>query len=63
MTRLRYVSRDHAHRLYGAEGVKVAQGGRPGHSPVNCGVLLDGGEYVIAPYGNWRKVRDREESQ
>jgi hypothetical protein len=57
VVRLQYVNRDHSHPLYGKEGTKLAQGGRPGRSPVNCLVLVDGVGCVIAPYGNWRKVK------
>ena len=57
MVRLRYVNRDHGHRLYGQEGICVARA--PGR-PKNQVVLLDSGERVCAPFWNWRKVKDKE---
>jgi len=57
MIRLRYVSADHDHRLYGQEGICVAR--TPGR-PKNQIVLLDSGEKVCAPWGNWRAVKDKK---
>ncbi len=56
MIRLRYVSADHDHRLYGQEGICVAR--TPGR-PKNQIVLLDSGERVCAPWGNWRAVKEK----
>ena len=53
--RLRYVNKDHSHRLYGQEGVLIY--GNKGKGPKNQSVLLDSGELVCAPWGNWRSVK------
>ena len=55
MTRVYYVNRDHTHRLYGQQGVVLIRA--PGPGPRNMMVRLDSGEVTIAPWGNWRKVR------
>lgn len=55
MTRVRYVNRDHGHRLYGEKGVILARGKGPG--PRNCLVRMDTGELVVGPWGNWRAVK------
>jgi hypothetical protein len=47
------VNRDHSHRLYGMVGTKLHQNRAGG--PHNCLVLMDDGEEVVAPWGNWRK--------
>jgi len=60
--RLRYVSRDHSHPLYGKVGALIAQGGGRGKkgckSPVNRLVRFDDGTEVVAPWGNWRLARE-----
>ena len=58
MVRLRYVNKDHGHRLYGQAGECLVRGRGPG--PRNQLVKLDSGEMVVAPWGNWRKVKDKE---
>lgn len=55
MTRVRYVNRDHSHRLCGQAGVVLIRGRGPG--PRNELVRLDSGELVVAPWGNWRKIK------
>jgi hypothetical protein len=55
-TRVRYVNRDHGHRLYGQEGVVLVRSS--GGGPRNCLVRLDSGEEVVAPFWNWRKVKE-----
>jgi hypothetical protein len=67
--RLRYVNKDHNHRLYGQVGTLITRSGhhrrstywlkiiyRPTTGPRNELVLLDSGEMVVAPWGNWRKA-------
>jgi len=56
MTRVRYVNRDHNHPMYGKEGVVLVRGRGPG--PRNELVRLDDGRLVVAPWGNWRKVKE-----
>ena len=56
--RLRYVNRDHGHRLYGQAGVLLVRGTGPG--PRNQLVQLDSGEKVVAPWGNWRRCWEKE---
>ncbi len=53
--RLRYHNKDHGHRLHLQEGVLLVRATGPG--PRNQMVRLDSGEVVVAPYGNWRKVK------
>ena len=57
--RLRYVNRDHSHRLYGQVGTLLHR--TPGR-PRNQIVKLDSGERVCAPWGNWRRVKESGES-
>lgn len=56
MTRVRYVNRDHSHRLYGQQGIVIIRS--PGPGPRNVLVRLDSGEKVVAPFWNWRKVKE-----
>jgi len=56
--RVRYVYRNHGHPLYGAVGTVLAQGYGPG--PRNVLVRLDNGQVVVAPWGNWRKVKEEQ---
>ena len=56
MTRVKYVNRDHGHRLYGQTGVVLIRS--PGPGPRNELVRLDSGELVVAPWGNWRKEKN-----
>ncbi len=58
MVKLKYVNKDHSHRLYGQEGHCLARGRGPG--PRNQLVMLDNGEMVVAPWGNWRKAGDND---
>lgn len=50
---VKYINRDHIHPFYGATGTVLVQGQGPG--PRNVLVRLDSGQYVVAPWGNWRK--------
>jgi len=61
MTRVRYVNKDHSHRLYGQTGVVLTRGRGPG--PRNELVKLDSGELVVAPFWNWRKVGIKEKGE
>lgn len=55
--RVRYVNRNHQHRLYGECGTVIVRAKGPG--PKNILVRFDSGELMVAPWGNWRKVKDR----
>jgi len=62
--RLCYVNSDHSHPLYGRVGTLITQGGGRGpkghKSPVNRLVRFDDGTMVVAPWGNWRLVKERD---
>jgi len=59
MVRLRYVNKDHGHRLYGQEGECLVRS--RGRGIRNQLVELDSGEMVVAPWGNWRAVKNKKE--
>ena len=54
MVRLKYVNKDHSHRLYHQEGICLV---RPrGKGPKNQLIKFDSGELVVCPWGNLRKA-------
>lgn len=57
--RVRYINRWRQHRLYGEYGTVIVRAKGPG--PRNMLVRFDSGELVVAPWGNWRKINDRQE--
>lgn len=55
--KLKYVNKDHNHLLYGKTGTCLVKGKGPG--PRNLLVKMDDGQFIVAPWGNWRRVRDK----
>jgi hypothetical protein len=53
------VNKDHSHRYWNQEGTLVYANRKHGQIR-NQSVLLDSGELVCAPYGNWRRVKEKE---
>ncbi|QGP94125.1 hypothetical protein MGLY_35500 (plasmid) [Neomoorella glycerini] len=53
---VRYVNRDKSHPLYGQAGTIQVRARGPG--PRNLLVRLYDGNLVVAPWGNWRIVRE-----
>ena len=54
--KLRYVNKDHNNPLYGKTGTCLVRSKGPG--PRNQLVRLDDGQLVVAPWGNWRAIKE-----
>jgi len=52
---LKYVNKDHSHRLYNMQGVCLVRS--KGKGPKNQLMKFNNGELVVCPWGNLRKVK------